>query len=100
MDVPVLSTPTYKGYIGTRYHEGRWSAQAGVQYIAGLYTQVGANEQKEDYCLLSASVGHRVWKGLNLWLRGETLLGYRDYEVIQGYPMPHASVMAGISWDF
>lgn len=100
MEQPVLSAPTYKGYLGARYHEGRWSAQAGVQYIAGLYTAVGANEQKENYCLLSASVGHRVWKGLNLWLRGETLLGYRSYETLLGYPMPHASVMAGISWDF
>ena len=100
MEVPVLSAPTYKGYLGARFHEGRWSAQAGVQYIAGLYVAVGAAEQKEDYCMLSASVNHRVWKGLNLWLRGETLLGYRDYEVILGYPMPHASVMAGISWDF
>lgn len=100
MEQPVLSAPTYKGYLGARFREGRWSAQAGVQYVAGLYTQVGANEQKEDFCLLSASVNHRVWKGLSLWLRGETLLGYRNYEVIQGYPMPHASLMAGVSWDF
>lgn len=100
MEVPVLSAPTYKGYLGARFREGRWSAQAGAQFVAGLYTQVGANEQKEDFCLLSASVNHRVWKGLSLWLRGETLLGYRNYEVIQGYPMPHASLMAGVSWDF
>ena len=100
MEQPVLSAPTYKGYLGARFRERRWSAQAGVQYVAGLYTQVGANEQKEDFCLLSASVNHRVWKGLSLWLRGETLLGYRNYEVIQGYPMPHASLMAGVSWDF
>ena len=100
MEQPVLSAPTYKGYLGARFREGRWSAQAGVQFVAGLYTQVGANEQKEDFCLLSASVNHRVWKGLSLWLRGETLLGYRNYEVIQGYPMPHASLMAGVSWDF
>ena len=100
MEQPVLSAPTYKGYLGARFREGRWSAQAGVQFVAGLYTQVGANEQKENFCLLSASVNHRVWKGLSLWLRGETLLGYRNYEVIQGYPMPHASLMAGVSWDF
>ena len=100
MDVPVLSAPTYKGYLGAHYREERWSAQTGVQYVAGLYTEVGANEQKEDYCLLSASVSHRVWKGLTLWLRGETLLGYRNYQTILGYPMPHASVMAGLSWDF
>ncbi len=100
MDVPVLSAPTYKGYLGTHFHEGRWSAQAGLQYVAGLYTAVGANEEKENFCLFSASVSHRVWKGLKLWLRGETLIGERSYETILGYPMPQATVMAGISWDF
>ncbi|MBQ6189612.1 MAG: TonB-dependent receptor [Bacteroidaceae bacterium] len=100
MENPVLSAPTYKGYLGTRFHEGRWSAQAGLQYVAGLYTAVGANEEKENFCLFSASVSHRVWKGLKLWLRGETLIGERSYETILGYPMPQASVMAGISWDF
>lgn len=68
--------------------------------MAGLYTAVGANEEKENFCLFSASVSHRVWKGLKLWLRGETLIGERSYETILGYPMPQATVMAGISWDF
>jgi len=102
MKHPVLSAPTYKGYLGMEYRgsEGKWRAQAGLQYVAGLYTATGTNEQQEDYCLLSASVNHRVWKGLSLWLRGETLIGERNYETILGYPMPHATIMAGISWDF
>ena len=100
MENPVLSAPAYKGYFGTRFHEGRWMAQAGLQYVAGLYTAVGANEQKENYCLFSASVNHRVWKGLSLWLRGETLIGERSYETLLGYPLPHATIMAGVSWDF
>ena len=100
MQQPVPSAPTYKGYLGAHYRTDRWTAQAGVQYVAGLYTQVAPTEQKEDCCQLSASVSHRVWQGLSLWLRGETLLGYRHYEPITGYPMPHASLMAGLSWDF
>lgn len=101
MHHPVQTTPTYKGFAGAVFHEGRWSAHAGLQYIVGLYTDEDATEQnKEDYCLLSASVSHRVWRGLSLWLRGETLLGYRDYEPILGYPMPHATIMAGLSWNF
>ena len=100
MEHPVLSAPTYKGYFGTRFHEGRWTAQAGLQYVAGLYTVVGTDEEKENFCLFSASVNHRVWRGLSLWLRGETLIGERSYETILGYPMPHATIMAGISWDF
>ena len=100
MENPVLAAPTYKGYAGVRYHQGRWSSQAGVQYVSGLYTEVGANEDKENFCLLSASVSHRVWRGLTLWLRGETLVGKREYEVIKGYPLPHATFMGGFSWEF
>ena len=101
MEHPVLSAPTYKGYLGVYFHDNNsWWLQAGLQYVAGLYTAVGANEEKENFCLFSASVSHRVWKGLKLWLRGETLIGERSYETILGYPMPQASVMAGISWDF
>ena len=100
MENPVLAAPTYKGYAGVRYHQGRWSSQAGVQYVSGLYTEVGANEDKENFCLFSASVSHRVWRGLTLWLRGETLIGKREYEVIKGYPLPHATFMGGFSWNF
>ena len=100
MEKAVLSAPVYKGYLGAQYRDSRWSANAGLQYIAGLYIAVGTPEQQEDYCLLSASVSHRVWRGLSLWLRGETLIGYRDYQTILGYPMPHATLMAGFSWDF
>ena len=101
MEHPVLSAPTYKGYLGVYFHDNNsWWLQTGLQYVAGLYTAVGANEEKENFCLFSASVSHRVWKGLKLWLRGETLIGERSYETILGYPMPQASVMAGISWDF
>ncbi len=101
MKEPILTAPVYKGYLGAQYRDSRWSAHAGLQYIAGLYTAVGATEQQENYCLLSASVSHRVWRGLKLWLRGETVLAGRgSYETILGYPMPHATLMAGISWDF
>jgi iron complex outermembrane receptor protein len=100
MENPVLAAPTYKGYAGVRYHQGRWSSQAGVQYVSGLYTEVGADEDKENFCLFSASVSHRVWRGLTLWLRGETLIGKREYEVIKGYPLPHATFMGGFSWNF
>lgn len=101
MEHPVLSAPTYKGYLGVYFHDNNsWWLQTGLQYVAGLYTAVGANEEKENFCLFSASVSHRVWKGLKLWLRGETLIGERSYETILGYPMPQATVMAGISWDF
>ena len=99
MEHPVIAAPTYKGFLGANYHYNKWTIVAGLQYINGLYTAVGDNEQKENFCLLNASVSYTVWKGLNLWIRGENLLA-QSYEINLGYPMPRATFMGGINWNF
>lgn len=40
-----------------------------------------------------------VNRWLGLWVRGENLLAQR-YEINVGYPMPKATVMAGINLNF
>ena len=99
MEHPVIPAPTYKGFLGANYNCCRWTVVAGLQYISGLYTAVGDHEQKEDFCLLNASVTYNVAKGLSLWLRGENLLA-QSYEINLGYPMPRATFMVGINWNF
>lgn len=99
MEHPVIAAPTYKGFLGANYYHSRWAVVAGLQYISGLYTAVGDNEQKENFCLLNASVTYNVAKGLNLWLRGENLLA-QSYEINLGYPMPRATFMGGVNFSF
>lgn len=99
MEHPVIAAPTYKGFLGTNYHYNKWTIVAGLQYINGLYTAVGDNEQKENFCLLNATVSYAIWKGFNLWIRGENLLA-QSYEINLGYPMPRATFMGGINWNF
>ena len=99
MEHPVIAAPTYKGFLGANYHYNKWTIVAGLQYINGLYTAVGDYEQKENFCLLNATVSYAVWKGLNLWIRGENLLA-QSYETNLGYPMPRATFMGGINWNF
>ena len=99
MEHPVIAAPTYKGFLGANYHYNKWTIVTGLQYINGLYTAVGDNEQKENFCLLNATVSYNVWKGLNLWIRGENLLA-QSYEINLGYPMPRATFMGGINWNF
>ena len=99
MEHPVIAAPTYKGFLGANYHYNKWTIVAGLQYINGLYTAVGDNEQKENFCLLNATVSYAVWKGLNLWIRGENMLA-QSYEINLGYPMPRATFMGGINWNF
>lgn len=78
---------------------GKWSVVAGLQYISGLYTAVGDDEQKENFCLLGCTVKYVLCKNIGLWLRGENLLAQR-YEINLGYPMPRATFMGGVNVSF
>ncbi len=99
MEHPVIAAPTYKGFLGANYYCDKWSVVAGLQYISGLYTAVGDAEQKENFCLLNASVNYALTKYLTLWLHGENLLA-QSYEINLGYPMPRATFMGGINLRF
>ncbi len=99
MEHPVVAAPEYKGMVGGTFHQGRWSMTANLQYLGGLYTATGENEKKEDVCLLGATVSYQACRWMGLWLRGENLLAQR-YEINEGYPMPKATVMAGVHVNF
>jgi iron complex outermembrane receptor protein len=99
MKNPVVAAPTYKGFVGADFRYDKWTVIAGLQYINGLYTAVGQNEQKENFCLLNATVNYALMKNIGLWVRGENLLA-QSYEINLGYPMPHATFMAGVNVGF
>ena len=99
METPVLGAAKYKGFLSCDYNSKRWSASLNVQYLGGLYTAVGANEKKENVCLLGASLSYRPVDSLRIWVRGENLLAQK-YELNAGYPMPRATAMGGVSFTF
>ena len=99
MEHPIVGAPEYKGYIGAHVGYGKWQIITGLQCLAGLYTAVGANEQKECAYLLNATVNYQLCKCLCLWARGENLLA-QSYEFVQGYPMPRATFMGGVNIKF
>ncbi|MBQ6965418.1 MAG: TonB-dependent receptor [Bacteroidaceae bacterium] len=96
MEHPVVAAPKYKGFLDANFHQDKWNIIAGLQYIHGLYTTVGDNEKKENFCLLNATINYSVCKNLGLWVRGENLLAQR-YEINLGYPMPRATFMGGVN---
>lgn len=95
MEHPVVAAPTYKGFLGADCNLGRVTLNAGLQYIGGLYTSVGNDVRKENFCLLNTAVSYAATSAVALWVRGENLLAQR-YETVFGYPMPRATVMAGV----
>ena len=99
MEHHVIAAPTYKGFLGANYNCDKWSVIAGLQYISGLYTAVGDAKQKENFCMLNASVNYALTKYLTLWVHGENLLA-QSYEINLGYPMPRATFMGGVNLRF
>ena len=99
MENPVVGAPEHKLYAGAQYTHKRWTVSTGVQYIDNLYTTVGDNPQTEEFVLWNLNASFRVNRWLDVWARGENLLAQR-YEINAGYPMPKATVMAGVNLNF
>lgn len=99
MKNPVIAAPEHKLYVGANLSCGRWNVSSGLQYIAGLYTAVGEDKSKEDFVLWNLRASFRMSQWLDIWVRGENLLAQR-YEINAGYPMPRATVMAGVNLNF
>ena len=99
MEHKIVAAPEYKGFIGANYHKNRWTTIAGLQFISNLYTEVGDQETKENFCLLNVSVSYALTKACSLWVRGENLLA-QSYEINLGYPMPRATFMGGVNLNF
>ena len=95
----IVAAPVSKSFLGANYHQGRWLATLGLQYVKDLYTAVGDAETKENFWLLDASVTFTATKCLSIWARGENLLAQK-YEINLDYPMPRATFMGGVSLNF
>lgn len=98
MKNPVIAAPEHKLYAGVAFARQKWTVSTGVQYVAGLYTTVNPDRQ-EHFVLWNLRGQFNVNRWVGLWARGENLLAQR-YEINAGYPMPKATVMAGINLNF
>lgn len=103
MENPVLAAPKHKFYAGGTFSGGRFFVATGLQYVNGLYTNIATTatgvSTTENFLLWNLRASFRATPALSLWLRGDNLLAQR-YEINAGYPMPKATVMAGVNIDF
>lgn len=98
MENPVIGSPEHKLHVGINIQKGRWNVSSGVQYVGNLYKLVNPVD-KEDFVLWNMKGAYRLNRSLEFWMSGENLLAQK-YEVMNGYPMPKATVMGGIKLDF
>ena len=97
-DQPILAAPEYKGYLGAQYCLNGLELNLGLQDISGLCTNV-QTDAREHVTLLNLSAAYRLVPAVKLWVRGENLLA-QEYQINEGFPMPRATVMAGIHVSF
>ncbi len=94
----VIASPQFKGYLGADYRLPRLAVSGGVQCVAGLFTQLDEDEGNvhEHFWLLHLTLAYRLCRQVQLWAKGDNLLAQR-YEINHGYPMPRATILAGIT---
>lgn len=97
MEKPVTGAPRSKFYAGMTYRPGKFTLSAGAQVIDKLYLVTGETPQTTDFTLVDARLAYRPLKWLDVFVKGDNLLG-KTYETMAGYPMPaSALLMGGIS---
>ena len=99
MDTPITGAPRHKLYAGMSYNPGKFSFSAGAQLIDKLYLSTGDNAQKSSYTLVDARASYRAMKWLEVFAKGDNLLA-RKYETMLGFPMPRATFMGGVNFNF
>ncbi len=99
MKYPVIAAPEHKAYLGVHTHYGSFSLATGLQYVAGLHTTLGDNGTEEEFYLWNLTANYCISPYLTLFAKGENLLSKR-YEVNYGFPMPKATFMGGLKFEW
>ena len=96
-DTHIVGAPKNKLFGEVTYSPGHWQFSIDVMSIWSLNTE----NSKEDYALLNAQAAYTIdlKNPLILFIKGENLTG-KKYQINYGFPMPKATVTAGLEWKF
>lgn len=96
-DKPIVGAPKNKVFGEVSYTPGQWQFSVDMLGIWGLNTE----KSKESYALLNARAAYTFdfRTPLTLFVKGENLTATK-YQINYGFPMPKATVMAGVELKF
>ena len=97
METPVIAAPEQMLHISGGYSSDKLFVTTGIDYIAGLYTDL--NISREYFTLWNIRASYSVLDWLSIWIRLENLLNQK-YEINAGFPMPNTNFMAGVKVNF
>lgn len=96
----LIGVPQQQFYANANYVYKIFTFDIGLKTITNLYTSIKTNnsiEKKQSYALLNASTWISLFKPLSLYFKIDNLLN-RQYEIIDGYPMPGRTFLLGFSF--
>lgn len=96
-DTRIIAAPKNKLYAEATYTPGNWQFSVDVISVWDVYTE----QTTESYALLNARAAYtfRFKTPLSLFVKGENLTATK-YQINYGFPMPRATVIAGVEWRF
>lgn len=90
----LTAAPKHKLFMGADWQTGSFTLHSGLQWIDGLHT-VDNSPTTENFWLWDLTASLRISRALKFFVHGENLLA-QHYEVNADFPMPRATVMAGV----
>lgn len=97
-------TLTYrpKNKVGGRLgYQTKWGLKLNVNadYTDSVYTDRANTKELGGFMTLGAYAAQTIFKGVEFFARGDNILN-KQYQMVDGYPMPGASVMGGVKATF
>lgn len=98
---PMLAAPAHKLFFGVGYSYGKLFLNANMQYVGDMYVNT-ATKEMESFTVINLHAAYRLTvMGIEtrIFINGDNITG-SSYSINEGFPMPGATVIAGIDIRF
>lgn len=98
---PMLAAPTHKLFFGVGYSYDKLFLNANMQYVGDMYVNTATREM-ESFTVINLHAAYRLTvMGIEtrIFINGDNITG-SSYSINEGFPMPGATIIAGIDITF
>lgn len=98
---PMLAAPTHKLFFGVGYSYDKLFLNANMQHVGDMYVNT-ATKEMESFTVINLHAAYRLTvMGIEtrIFINGDNITG-SSYSINEGFPMPGATIIAGIDITF
>lgn len=97
MNTKIIGSPEQQAFAEVYYQVERFLFNINIKSVTNLYTNTSLG-RKQSYVLLSSAVWYKIYNSITAFTKIDNILN-REYEMIDGYPMPGRSFVIGLTFD-